>query len=272
MWSGIDDTLAGIFEIIQRERQQLADADHTERMETLNLLLGGAPISPARAGERLRYELDRSHLAATVWSDSYPTEPKSLERAVNALMHATASVQPLTIVPSPSTLWVWVPTDQQPPLDEVRESLAATPGVRMALGSVGSGVAGFRRSHLDSVATQRLMRRLRSGERLATYSEVEVVALATDGDEERAREFVTRTLGRLATADAELRETLRTYLHEGSNTTKTARTMFTHRNTIVYRLDRARSLLPERLAARPLQVALALEIVRVLGAPHADSD
>ncbi|MBF6175927.1 PucR family transcriptional regulator [Nocardia blacklockiae] len=260
----IDDTLAGVFELIQRERRELADVDHTERMETLNLVLGGAPISAGRAGERLRYELDRSHLAAIVWSDSYPAEPEPLEKAVNALAQAAGSVQPLTLVPSPSTLWVWLPAERLPELEPVRAALTA-PGVRMAVGSVGTGMAGFRRAHLDAVAAQRLMRRLPAGARLATYDEVEVVALAT-GDEERAREFVTRTLGNLVTADAELRETVRVYLHEGSNTTRTARALFTHRNTIVHRLDRVRGLLPCPLEQRPLQVALALEIVRVIGA------
>ncbi|WP_280262561.1 PucR family transcriptional regulator [Nocardia wallacei] len=266
----IDDTLAGVFELIQRERRNLADVDHTERMETLNLLLGGAPISAGRAGARLRYELDRRHLAAVAWNDSYPTDPEPLELAVNALVRAAGSMQPLTIVPSPSTLWVWLPIEQLPPLAEVRRALAETTGVRMAIGSVGDGMSGFRRAHLDAVAAQRLMRRLPSGERLATYDEVEVVALATDGDEERAREFVTRTLGNLVSADADLRETLRIYLHEGSNTTRTARSMFTHRNTIVHRLDRARGLLPRPLDQRPLQVALALEIIRVVGVTSND--
>ncbi|WP_280255169.1 PucR family transcriptional regulator [Nocardia wallacei] len=260
----IDDTLAGVFELIQRERRELADVDHTERMETLNLVLGGAPISAGRAGERLRYELDRTHLAAIVWSDSYPAAPEPLEQAVNALAQAAGSVQPLTLVPSPSTLWVWLPTTEVPSLAEVRRAMTA-PGVRMAIGSTGAGMAGFRRAHLDAVAAQRLLRRLPSGARLATYDEVEVVALATGGDEERAREFVTRTLGNLISADPELRETVRVYLHEGSNTTRTARALFTHRNTIVHRLDRVRALLPYPLEQRPLQVALALEIVRVLG-------
>lgn len=260
----IDDTLAGVFELIQRERRELADVDHTERMETLNLVLGGAPISAGRAGARLRYELDRPHLAAIVWSDSYPAAPEPLEQVVNALAQAAGSVRPLTLVPSPSTLWVWLPTAEVPPLAEVRPAMTA-PGVRMAVGSVGTGMAGFRRAHLDAVAAQRLMRRLPSGARLATYDEVEVVALATGGDEERAREFVARTLGNLISADPELRETVRVYLHEGSNTTRTARALFTHRNTIVHRLDRVRALLPYPLEQRPLHIAMALEIVRVLG-------
>ncbi|MBA2348711.1 MAG: helix-turn-helix domain-containing protein, partial [Solirubrobacterales bacterium] len=84
-------------------------------------------------------------------------------------------------------------------------------------------------------------------------------------DEERADEFVRRTLGELATAPVELRETLRTYLREDCNATRTARVLFAHRNTVLGRLARADELLPAPLAGRGLQVGLALEIVHWLG-------
>jgi DNA-binding PucR family transcriptional regulator len=100
---------------------------------------------------------------------------------------------------------------------------------------------------------------------VASYDDVQVVALATH-DEERADEFVTRTLGDFATAPPELRETARVYLREQSNTTRTARVLFTHRNTILARLARMEQLLPAPLEGRVLQVALALEILHWRGA------
>ncbi|MGV9675788.1 helix-turn-helix domain-containing protein [Nocardia sp. NPDC003482] len=260
----VDATLTGVFDLIQRERRQLADLDHTERMETINLVLAGAPIGADRAARRLGYPLDGPHLAAIVWSDSYPLVPEALDAAADALARMTGAAHPLTVTPSPATLWVWVPAATRPDPDLVHKALESAPGTRMALGSIGSGAAGFRRSHLDAVATQRLMRRLRAPTRLATYDEVEVVALTAD-DEERAHEFVTRTLGDLIGAEPELLQTLRVYLQQGWNAARTARILFAHRNTIVYRLDRARALLPRPLEHSALQVALALEIVSVLG-------
>ena len=86
-------------------------------------------------------------------------------------------------------------------------------------------------------------------------------------DEERALEFVARTLGDLAGADEVLRDTLRTYLREDSNAARTARALFAHRNTVLARLARARELLPLPLAGHGLEVGLALEIARWIGAP-----
>jgi DNA-binding PucR family transcriptional regulator len=124
---------------------------------------------------------------------------------------------------------------------------------------------GFRRSHLDSLATQRLMQRMPVDLRIASYEDVQLVALSAQ-DEEGATEFVARTLGRLATADAELRETMRVYIREEFSASRAARALFAHRNTVLNRLARARELLPAPLDGRGVQVGLALEIVHWLGA------
>ena len=149
----------------------------------------------------------------------------------------------------------------------VRAALDARPEPRIALGPAASGIDGFRRSHLDALATQRLLHRTPDDLRFATYDDIQVVALATH-DEERSRAFVERTLGGLAAAPDDLRDTLRTYLAEGSNATRAAATLFTHRNTVLNRLERAERLLPAPLDGHVLQVALALEITRWLGAPR----
>jgi DNA-binding PucR family transcriptional regulator len=84
------------------------------------------------------------------------------------------------------------------------------------------------------------MHRMPSDLRVAAYDEVRLVALTTQ-DEDRAAEFVARTLGELAIAGPELRETLRVYVREGMSASRAARALFTHRNTVLNRVARARS-------------------------------
>ncbi|CAM3985908.1 PucR family transcriptional regulator [Smaragdicoccus niigatensis] len=258
----VDDTVAALYELINRERSQLTDATHVARMETVSLILEGSPISSRRASDRLRYELDRRHIAAILWSDHNEIDAGLIEQVADAIARSSGALRPLRLLVSSSTMWVWVPTIAEPDLAVVRAALKSSPGVRLAIGRADSGMAGFRRSHLDAVVTQRLMRRLPASTQLSTYDDVEVVALATQ-NQERAAEFVTRTLGDLATAPDELRETVRVYLREGSSPTHAARAMYTHRNTVLSRLDRARALLPTPLDGRGLQIALALEIAHV---------
>ena len=101
--------------------------------------------------------------------------------------------------------------------------------------------------------------------RVASFADVQLVALVAH-DEERAAEFVSRTLGELAHADPDLRHTLRVYIREQFSASRAARALFAHRNTVLNRLQRAERLLPAPLEHQGLEVGLALEIVHWLGA------
>jgi DNA-binding PucR family transcriptional regulator len=263
----VDATIAGIGEEVARERERLRMGTHAERLEVVTLILEGAPIREDRAAMRLNYALDRRHTAAIVFSRAAEPDQGALEEAAEGLARAAGARRPLSVIASASSLWVWVSGERDPDPDAVRAVLEASPEPRIALGPPASGIDGFRRSHLDALATQRLLHRTPDDVRFATYDDIQVVALATY-DEERSRAFVDRTLGQLAGAPADLRDTLRTYLAEGSNATRTAGALFTHRNTILNRLERAERLLPVPLEGHLLPVALALEITRWLGAPR----
>jgi DNA-binding PucR family transcriptional regulator len=261
IFSFVDETVMGIQDLIDAEREQLLQGTHAERLETVTLVLESAPITVERASARLRYELAARHTAAVVWSDA----DGALEPAAEALAAAAGAGRPFTVSATARTLWVWWTGgehDAAPDTDALGAALPAH--VRAAIGTTASGIDGFRRAHHDALATQRLMQRMPAHRRVARYEDVQLVALAAD-DEARAADFVARTLGELATAPDELRETLRVYLREGSSASRAARALFTHRNTVLNRLARARELLPAPLDGRGLPVALALEVVHWLG-------
>lgn len=260
----VDETIAGITAQVEQERERLSGGSHAERLETVTLVLEGAPIGRDRASARLRYPLDRAHTAAVVFGEGAEPDHGVLSAAAEALARSAGDRAPLTVTASASSLWVWVPGRPGPDLDVVRRALDALPDVRIAVGSTATGTAGFRRSHLDALATQRLLYRGPERVRVAGYDELQVVALATQ-DEDRAQEFVERTLGALAAAPAELRETVRTYVREGCSASRAGAALYAHRNTVLNRLARADELLPAPLAGRTVQVAVALDVVRWVG-------
>ncbi len=200
----IDAQIAGIAEQMQQEREALTRGTHAERREVVALIIDGAPITRERAATRLGYDLDRTHTAAVVWSDDPAVEHTALEEVAQM-------IGPLTVVAAASTLWVWSPNA----VDAAAVEAALFGGVRVALGPRASGLEGFRRSHLDALTAQRLLARLESPLRLATYEAVALVALVTQ-DETRAAAFVRETLGGLETAGAELRDTVSAYIDAGS--------------------------------------------------------
>ena len=260
----IDDTVAALSEQLRRERADLARSSHARRFEVVSLVLDSAPITTGRASTGLGYDLRRRHTAAVLWTDPRRPDQGALAQAAEALGPATRARQVLTVIASSSSVWAWLAAaDTDTDTGALAAATAAHPAVRVAVGPAGAGIDGFRRSHFDAVATQRLMSR-RPDLRVARFADVQLVTLAIQ-DEQRAREFVVRTLGQLADADRELRDTLCVYIAEQFSAARAARALYTHRNTVLNRLQRAERLLPLPLAGHGLEVGVALEIAQWLG-------
>src|SRR5690606_32972229 len=88
--------------------------------------------------------------------------------------------------------------------------------VRMTTASAGPGIEGFRRAHLDALATQSVLGRLNSVVQVTSFDEVRLVSLMAR-DPEATLQFIKHTLGELASAQPALRRSLRTYLTVGCN-------------------------------------------------------
>ncbi len=260
----VDDMVAALSEQLRRERADLARSSHARRFEVVSLILDSAPITIGRAGPQLGYDLRRRHTAAVLWTDPRRPDQAALAAAAEALGPATRARQVLTVIASSSSVWAWLAAAADTGVGAITAAIAPPhPAVRVAVGPAGSGIDGFRRSHFDAVATQRLMSR-RPDLRIARFADVQLVTLALQ-DEQRAREFVARTLGTLADADRELRDTLCVYIGEQFSAARAARALYTHRNTVLNRLQRAERLLPFPLAGHGLEVGVALEIAQWLG-------
>jgi DNA-binding PucR family transcriptional regulator len=262
--SFVDATIVGIYTQMEIERAELTRGTHAERREVVTLILDGAPITRQRAESRLGYRLGQSHTAAVVWTDESDTGLADLDTAVDALIDAGDGRRPLSVMASAATRWVWMPGSTRPHVDRIADALGKLPGVRVAIGPLGSGIEGFRRSHLDAVTTQRMMARLRSARRVASYEDVELVALIT-ADPERADLFIKHTLGEFEHAAPELQETVLTFVTEQCNASRAAARLYTHRNTLLRRLTRAEELLPRSLEHTSVHVAAALEALRWRG-------
>ena len=259
----IDATLQQLSTHIEREQEELTRATHAQRFETVSLVLEGAPIEAARASELLGYQLYGRQLGAVLWTDPAAPDPAALSRAAEELRRRAQASKLLTVAASSFSLWVWLGDRTELDPAELTDSFTSAFDIRCAIGSAGDGIDGFRRSHYEAVEAQRLMMRSGVG-KVATFAEVALVALA-GRDEQAAREFVARTLGPLAAADPDLRETVRVYVRNSCSAARTAEVLFTHRNTVLNRIARAEALLPEPLAVRSMEIGTALELHRWFG-------
>lgn len=259
----IDATTAAIEDRLEGRRRQAAET--TRQRELVAQILDHRAIDPEEARRALRYRLDDDHLAAIIWTQQLDDAETVLDMAVQAVEHIVGEPGLLQVPHGTATRWIWIGQGQARSPEAIMTAVAeAAPTARLALGLPARGPEGFRRSHREALAAQRLIG-ASGAQRSADWGELELVALLIRRPSE-AQRFITRTLGELASADAELRETVRTYIRLGTNATRTAEVMFTHRNTIIGRIRRADEMLPTPIATNGVRIACALEAARWLPA------
>lgn len=176
---------------------------------------------------------------------------------------ATAAKARLTLPRSPNEVWAWLVPGPQMTAELVAAKLRERSlALHVAVGGLTHGTEGFRTSHQDARRIQAaVMRSQRSAPTVTTYEESALVALLTT-DAEGAAEYVRRQLGPLAgTGDTrrQLRETLRVFLRTRSYA-GTAEHLAIHRNTVLYRVQRAEQLLGRPVLEHSSELSDALLI------------
>jgi DNA-binding PucR family transcriptional regulator len=236
-------------------------AADAEAMATIQLIAGGTTVPQEFAENRLGYRLARWHQALVLWIDD-PEHIGTLEEQVAAVRSASGTRNTLIAHASTTARWLWVSGPAVPDLRATERALLEAQHVRSALGRPGQGIDGFRSSHQDALAAQRMVVRLGSPRRLTAYADVELIDTLTR-DRASAQRFVTHTLGPLAMADPTLREALLTFVQSGFNTTRAAATLYAHRNTVERRVSRANELSLVKVEDNPTHVAAALLVLDI---------
>jgi DNA-binding PucR family transcriptional regulator len=253
------------------ERDRWRRSTEAARRRTVDDLLAGRPVGDTAATRALGYDLARHHAAFIITSTAPDPSERALRLLAAELSRAAGGEHLLTVAAGGTELWAWTCWPSRPPRDALSRLPRLVPErrpLRVAVGPVGYGAEGFRRSHRGAREADRIARLGRTGW-LCDYTDVSTAALLTT-DPEHARWFAAGVLGPLAADDPrvrELRETLRVYLAEGRSPQSAAERLFVARNTVTYRVHRAMSLLGRRLETDALELRLALEIMRLLGPP-----
>ncbi|MFI7586346.1 PucR family transcriptional regulator [Spongisporangium articulatum] len=260
------------------ERERWLSSRDTVRAAMVETVVAGGEVDVAEAERALGYRLRRRHLAAVVWSgtsDESTARLQSLTSVIAATAEALGtSGNALFVARDASTAWVWLPLGpgHEHVTAEVVDLVAGAvePGVRVALGAPGSGLDGFRRSHVEAgrafdVAT------IDGGaaEPVTSYADAGVrAAVLLSRDLESARDLVSTALGGLSEASARaelLRHTLRVFLSANGSYVAAAERLHVHKNTVKYRVDKAVALRGRPLEDDRLDLELALRGSRWLG-------
>src|SRR6201996_3684685 len=261
---GVIEAITGtLFEYIDWMSQQVVAVYEDERerwLENQNslralrvreVLTANKPIDVDAATTSIRYPLRWHHRGLVMWSPDEGAEGDQLGRLQKFLRElgesAGAGASPLFAAADRSCGWGWLPyraAIAEAAANVRKFTLARPDSPSVAIGTMASGVEGFRQSHREAKTA-------RSVALIAKRPEPTVIA-ATDpglaimarlgGDVAGTREWVAAVLGDLAADnenDARLRETLRVFLGSGSSYKVAAEELNLHFNSVKYRVGRA---------------------------------
>ncbi|MGU3502494.1 PucR family transcriptional regulator [Mycobacterium sp. C31M] len=269
--SFIDATITGLTAQITDEREQFLRGREAKKLEAASVLINGGHADLPSTELVLGYRLNQVHTAVVVWTTDASPRLSELERAADDVSQHLSATSMVRVVASPGTVWAWLGAIDIGQLRNLESVVGMDSRWKVAVGSHGHGLDGFRTSHLDAVITQRMMARMNTPHGVATFDDVEGVLLLTSSPD-RADRFVAHTLGPLENAHPELRESVRAYLSHQCNASKAADSLYSHRNTVLRRVKHADELLPRTIEDNALNIAMALEIKHWRGALSDETD
>ena len=264
LFAYVDAVCTDLVDDYEHERAQWIRGAAAARAELVNAIVERDPVDERAAGEKLRYDVCRRHVALIVWAEPSPAgqQTGSLESEATALAAALGGGPVLTVPIGERVVWAW--TSGDPLTDD--PSVAGHrmgDGVRGAIGTCREGLTGMADSHDEARVARRVaeLRGLRPGT-VVGYRGADLTALLTADPVEAVR-FAEAELGELLAATdtaGRLRATVRVYLEENLSPARTARRLGIHQNTVVYRVKQTEELLGHTIEQRRLQLEVALRL------------
>lgn len=267
----VDGALVHAERAYEVEREAWLRGAAAARATAVDDILAERERDPHRASTRLRYDINRQHIAAFAWVEAVPEDgdAQPLLGTVVAEVARTAAADSSLVHPAGSlAVAAWM-SRRRPfsPAELTGPEVAARPEVRLAFGDPGGGLKGFRQSHHQAAHARRVATLFGPrGAPVTHYRDIAVAALAS-ADTEHAASFVTRVLGPLAAADEDtfrVATTLAVYLQENRSRTRAARRLIVHPNTVSYRVNQAQAILGRSIDADTLELSLALALLPAL--------
>ena len=271
MFGYIDWMSQQVVAVYEDERERWLENQNSLRaLRVREVLAANKAIDVDAATTSIRYPLRWHHLGLIMWYPELGTEGDDLARLQGFVRElgeaAGAGAGPLFVPADRSCGWGWLPyraaaTDA---VEKARRFALTRPdSPSVAIGTMGSGIEGFRRSHREAEEARgvAIVRERREPTVIAASDPGLSVVARMGGDVVNTRDWVAAVLGDLAgdnENDARLRDTLRMYLACGSSYKVAAEELNMHFNSVKYRVGRAVARRGREIGSDRLEVELAL--------------
>lgn len=277
MFEYIDWMSQQVVAVYEEERERWLENQNSLRaLRVREVLAANKTVDVDAATTSIRYPLRWHHLGLIMWYPDPGAEGDDLARLQRFFRElgetADAGAGSLFVAADRSCGWGWLPyrtavTNAADVVAKVRRFALTRPdSPSVAIGTMASGIEGFRRSHREAeqargVAIVRQRPNSSTPTVIAASDPGLSVVARLGGDVVDTREWVAAVLGDLAgdnENDARLRETLRMYLACGSSYKVAAEELNMHFNSVKYRVGRAVARRGREIGSDRLELELAL--------------
>jgi PucR family transcriptional regulator, purine catabolism regulatory protein len=240
------------------------------------LLIGDVSQQEAiRQGERFEHDMTQVHVAIVLtWQGEKTPSTRRLETLVNGVVTAQRARALVWQREKESEILIFHATDPENPIDhtmrlattlssEVQQQYPNT-AVAIGLGQVARDISTWRNSYRDAAQALDLAIRLQTDTPLYIGDLGVYQLILSLSDKEKLNEFKAQTLGKLEEYDmrqhAGLIETLEAFFTCHGNLSQTAESLFVHRNTLLYRMNRINQIAEIDLNRPETRLALHLAL------------
>ncbi|WP_251441615.1 MULTISPECIES: helix-turn-helix domain-containing protein [unclassified Microbacterium] len=232
-------------------------------------LLSGSPTDAVDAERALGYRLGRRHVGIVARLGDGRSDSAALTSAVGRLATEIGAASPLVTLEDETTAWAWFGDADADDLVLAASGWTGNDLLRLAAGGVHADLSGFRLTHSEALTAFSVLEAAGQDapSNAVTFADAGVVGILSQ-NLAVTRAWVASALGDLAldtTTCARLRETLAVFLRLDQSFVAAGAELTLHRNTVKYRVDQARRMLPQPLATQRPDVELALRTCRLLG-------
>ena len=157
LFAYMDAVCTDLVDDYEHERAQWIRGAAAARAELVSAIVERHPVDARAAGEKLRYDVTRRHVALIVWGDPPRAgqQTGSLEREATALAAALGGGPVLTVPIGERAVWAWTSGDHLTD-DPAAVEHRMGDGVRAAIGTCREGLAGMADSHDEARVARRV--------------------------------------------------------------------------------------------------------------------
>jgi hypothetical protein len=231
------------------EIRRQAASPGSAQVKQISELLGGKPVDTAQ----LNYDFDGFHIGLIAMGSGAANVIRGLAQALDCI--------PLIADPPNSPVWAWLGRRVPPDISRLEKLISKRWPSKssVAIGEIGSNLAGWRLSHHQAKAGFVLS--VKRNSCFFRYGDDPLLATLVSNPllAESFRQMYISPL--MAVSDgAKFRETLRAFFAANRNRASAAAALGVKRQTVAYRLKQAEKIIGYTLADRAAEIEVALRL------------